>query len=411
MEHLATWRSLYSLRYAPITMIQILFSAGTVYLLVAIQASSGVRMAQKELGYSSDKQKLVMQCLQEVGASWKGATNISGILKKLMQEQLRPLLDSKVIPARHGQSLQVTYPEADDDEDEVASNSSRGHGKRGRRRVSVSKKLRNYSHQSSTSGSTSGSQAILPNSPVTNIPSSPIITISPVADRAPSSTLSPRVQPTSVPIQIASHPPPYFSTTVDHLDWQTGSYDQVGTSPLSRTPSSGGGTTTQPRDFGDPPSTSFGHSSPHGFEPLTTSHTFHHQYHLSSDDGRTKSEQDFQIPEPNYDPTSYSHPFYPTSPTVSTMQSYPSTELSAFPGMLGGQTIPQEPFYSPFSMGEGSIIALTATSPVSDPSLLGAAPFEQLHPSDVSPLAQHLSLASLEGDISMEDLSQWFSDR
>src|SRR6266511_2163712 len=153
MEHLATWRSLYSLRYGPITLIQILFSAGTVYLLIAIQASSGVRMAQKELGYSSDRQKLVMQYLQEVGASWKGASNISGILKKLMQEQLRPLLDSKTIHVRHGQSLQVVCPEADN-EDEVASNSSRGIvGRIGRKRVSVSRKARNFSHPRSISGS------------------------------------------------------------------------------------------------------------------------------------------------------------------------------------------------------------------------------------------------------------------
>lgn len=409
MEHLATWRSLYSLRYAPITMIQILFSAGTVYLLVAIQASSGVRMAQKELGYSSDKQKLVMQCLQEVGASWKGAANISGILKKLMQEQLRPLLDSKAMPVRHGQSLQVTYPEADDD-DEVASNSSRGNVSRrvGRRRPSVSKKVRNFSHPRNTSGS----QSILPDSPMTNSslsPVSPIITISPVQDRAPHGSLSPHVQPTSasVPVQI-SNSSPYLSSIpyTDNQDWRPRSYDRAGTSPISRT-SSGDGTIT--RDFRDPsPSTSFGHSSPHAFEPLTTSYTFHHQYHSGNDDGRTNSEQDFQITEPNYDSiSSFNNHAYPTSPTVSPMQTYPSNELSGFPGMLGGETIPQEPFYSPFSMGEGSIMALTAAAPMLDPSHLGAS-FEQLHPSNVSPLTQHLSLTSLEADINMEDLSQWF---
>ncbi|KAF9555002.1 hypothetical protein CPC08DRAFT_643525, partial [Agrocybe pediades] len=95
MELSATYRTLYGLRYCPVTLIQTVFSAGTVYLLTAIQAGSGARIAQKELRNSLDQQKLVMTYLLEIGKSWQGATNIAGILKGLMEEQVKPILERK----------------------------------------------------------------------------------------------------------------------------------------------------------------------------------------------------------------------------------------------------------------------------------------------------------------------------
>ncbi|KIM40989.1 hypothetical protein M413DRAFT_157684 [Hebeloma cylindrosporum] len=122
MENLATWRQLYTLRYCPITLIQTIFSAGTVFLLTAINAASGVRIAQMELRHSVDQQALVMQYLQEIGNSWKCATNIAGILKNLMQEQLRPLLERRTIPVTSSfdGALQVTDLAANDDDDDDA---------------------------------------------------------------------------------------------------------------------------------------------------------------------------------------------------------------------------------------------------------------------------------------------------
>jgi hypothetical protein len=106
MDLLATWQKLYGLRYCPITLIQIAFSAGTVYLLIAIQACSGVRVAQKELRYSLDQQRLIMQHLTEIGRSWPGATKIAEILMRLTQDRLVPLLERRKIHVRNHEIFQ-----------------------------------------------------------------------------------------------------------------------------------------------------------------------------------------------------------------------------------------------------------------------------------------------------------------
>ena len=92
MELLSTWRNLYKLRYCPTTLIQTAFSAGTVYLLIAMQACSGSRIARKELRHSLGQETLVQQYLQEIGVSWNCATHISITLRRLMDEQVRPHL-------------------------------------------------------------------------------------------------------------------------------------------------------------------------------------------------------------------------------------------------------------------------------------------------------------------------------
>src|SRR5882757_8948467 len=94
MDLLTDWRTLYKLRYCPVTLIQTAFSAGTVYVLIAMQASSGIRVADdKELRNSLDQETLVQQYLQEIGISWKCAANVSENLKALMDEHVSPLLN------------------------------------------------------------------------------------------------------------------------------------------------------------------------------------------------------------------------------------------------------------------------------------------------------------------------------
>ncbi|EDR10444.1 uncharacterized protein LACBIDRAFT_325474 [Laccaria bicolor S238N-H82] len=110
MELLATWRSLYTLRYAPITLIQTVFSAGTVYLLWGVQATSGPRVAHKELKTALDQQKLCHQYLVEIGKSWQCATNIAGILKNLMQKQLEPVLERRQLVPRLAEDEGIIPP-------------------------------------------------------------------------------------------------------------------------------------------------------------------------------------------------------------------------------------------------------------------------------------------------------------
>lgn len=95
MDLLAVWRQLYTLRYVPITIVQPLFAAGTIFLLSGVQATSGIRVAQKELTHCVDSIKRLLQYLREIGKSWQCALNIESILRALVEEQLKPAIDKR----------------------------------------------------------------------------------------------------------------------------------------------------------------------------------------------------------------------------------------------------------------------------------------------------------------------------
>jgi hypothetical protein len=78
--------------------VQTAFSAGTIYLLVSVQAATGLRVAQEQLKHSLSHAQLCVQYLLEIGKSWHCANNIAEILRNLLQEQLKPLLDRRSIP-------------------------------------------------------------------------------------------------------------------------------------------------------------------------------------------------------------------------------------------------------------------------------------------------------------------------
>jgi len=92
MELLDSWHSLYGVRYAPITLIQVVFSAGTVFLLSAVQAASGLRVGHGSLKHFLSQGELCIKYLLESGKSWQCATNIAEILRNLLQQQLNPIL-------------------------------------------------------------------------------------------------------------------------------------------------------------------------------------------------------------------------------------------------------------------------------------------------------------------------------
>ena len=78
--------------------MQTAFSAGTIYLLVAVQAATGLRVAQESLKHSLSQAQLCVHYLHEIGKSWQCANNIAEILRNLLQEQLKPMLDRRSIP-------------------------------------------------------------------------------------------------------------------------------------------------------------------------------------------------------------------------------------------------------------------------------------------------------------------------
>jgi hypothetical protein len=86
MELLGAWKSSYSLRYVPVTLVGVVFSAGTIFFLSAIQASSGTRLAKVPFSHSLAQAELCIKYLQESGQSFQCANDIADILENLLRE-------------------------------------------------------------------------------------------------------------------------------------------------------------------------------------------------------------------------------------------------------------------------------------------------------------------------------------
>ncbi|PPQ76231.1 hypothetical protein CVT26_008583 [Gymnopilus dilepis] len=350
MEHLATWRSLYTLRYCPITLIQAVFSTGTIYLLNAMQAGSGVRIAQKELQHSLNQQKLVMQYLHEIGKSWQCATNIAGILEHLMHEQLKPMLQR--LPKRPtsltSNTLRVPEVAGDDDESDGGSpslsrSSSKGHI---RRHSSLTQsKPRRVSHSRVHSV---GQASPAPSTPP--VSTSPTIMVSGVSSveqivpsHAPFSPIS-SVQPASSPIAIPLKPASSFSSSFSSSPssapdlWALRAPPSAFTGSPSPVASPLVPTYAAPA-FSHRASSSFqGYPQPYAFTNSDDSSALAVGTHAFNGQGSVSGQAH------GYD---NGHSLHPSSST----RLYPNRELGGFPGMLGGQTLPLAPF-APFSIGD-----------------------------------------------------------
>lgn len=100
MELVETWSSLYGLRFAPVTMLQVLFSAGTVFLLLALQATSNLRIAHGSLTRALAQVELCDRHLREVGRTWAAAAKTGDILRAVLEEKLRPIIARRLGPKR-----------------------------------------------------------------------------------------------------------------------------------------------------------------------------------------------------------------------------------------------------------------------------------------------------------------------
>lgn len=89
MDLAGTWRRNFSLRYVPITMIQVLSAAATIFVVAAVQAVSGPRIAHGALDSAEKSAANVVQYLREVGESFASATTVADILQNLIQEQVQ----------------------------------------------------------------------------------------------------------------------------------------------------------------------------------------------------------------------------------------------------------------------------------------------------------------------------------
>jgi len=88
MDFATAWRDLYTLRYVPITFIQAVSAAGTIFVVSAVQAVSGIRLASVALQRAREKTKQAIHYLQEVSESFANAGDIADILDNLLEQQV-----------------------------------------------------------------------------------------------------------------------------------------------------------------------------------------------------------------------------------------------------------------------------------------------------------------------------------
>ncbi|KAJ7507135.1 hypothetical protein B0H11DRAFT_2318641 [Mycena galericulata] len=92
LELAETYSSLYTLPYAPVTMLQVLYSAATVFLLLALQSTSNLRIAQGSLRTALAQVELCVRYMHEMGQTWLCAARTADILTTVLQDKLRPII-------------------------------------------------------------------------------------------------------------------------------------------------------------------------------------------------------------------------------------------------------------------------------------------------------------------------------
>ncbi|TCD68644.1 hypothetical protein EIP91_010299 [Steccherinum ochraceum] len=88
----SNWHSNYSVRFSPITIVQIIFSAGTVFVLSALQAISGPRLGRVTLTTSLGQIQQCVDYLAIIGESWDCSYRVREILLGIVDAQLKPRL-------------------------------------------------------------------------------------------------------------------------------------------------------------------------------------------------------------------------------------------------------------------------------------------------------------------------------
>lgn len=82
----------YNLRYVSTTHVQFTFSAGTIFVLSAIQAISGPRLGRVTLASSLSQIETCLEYLSIIGRSWETAECAREILLSFFDETLKPRL-------------------------------------------------------------------------------------------------------------------------------------------------------------------------------------------------------------------------------------------------------------------------------------------------------------------------------
>jgi hypothetical protein len=76
----------------PLTIVQVLFNAGTIFLLRALQATTSPRIAHGALNTALAQVETCLKYLQEVAGTWPSGVRTRDTLQAIVNDRLRPVL-------------------------------------------------------------------------------------------------------------------------------------------------------------------------------------------------------------------------------------------------------------------------------------------------------------------------------
>ncbi|KAJ7201488.1 hypothetical protein B0H12DRAFT_1244230 [Mycena haematopus] len=112
MELLDTWSSLYTMRLASLKMAGVIFSAGTVFFLRALQATGSSRIAHGMLNAVLAQVETCIRHLHEMGNTWPSATRSAEMLQAMLNDRLKPVIMRRL--ARQGMKQTLVAEETQD---------------------------------------------------------------------------------------------------------------------------------------------------------------------------------------------------------------------------------------------------------------------------------------------------------
>ncbi|KAJ7084052.1 hypothetical protein B0H15DRAFT_990723, partial [Mycena belliarum] len=100
LELLETWATLYGVRYAPVTLLQVVFSAGTIFILLALNATAPARLriAHAALQTALAQAEQCVRYLHKIGLSWSCSARAGDVLAAVLRDKLRPAIARRLAP-------------------------------------------------------------------------------------------------------------------------------------------------------------------------------------------------------------------------------------------------------------------------------------------------------------------------
>ncbi|KAJ6449074.1 hypothetical protein C8R45DRAFT_1045400 [Mycena sanguinolenta] len=87
-----TWSSLYSLRFIAANVAAVIFSAGTVFFLRALQATGSSRIAQGVLNTALPQAEKCIRFLHDIGNTWPAVNRTGDLLQSILDDRLKPVI-------------------------------------------------------------------------------------------------------------------------------------------------------------------------------------------------------------------------------------------------------------------------------------------------------------------------------